>query len=271
MKLKRNAWCLIGALVSAIVLASCSSGGGGGGDPADTDYEITDRTLTPLTVANLAGTWSFVNKDPIEKKDTNGTVIARGSTSGTVVYTPYGDYVTTWEDCVTSVSDPTDSWMEYAYEKGTYSCDGNNIIQHETGSIYSARRSPILDLANATWDSTVLSDRTLPYMIYQDRLYYYAFHRVGTGSGINGTWQTGYSYGPGSSFVHRVVITDTTYTEYKGSDADSLSLDASATYALIDDNTLHISSDKYGEYDIEVILCGDKLAMLNMVMMYTKQ
>jgi hypothetical protein len=252
-------------------LASCSSGGGGGGGPTGTTYEITDRPFTPLTMANLAGTWSFINKDPIEKTDTNGAVIARGSTSGSVVYTPYGDYFITWEDYVTSVSDPTDSWMEYAYEKGTYSCDENNIIKHTTGNIYSARRSPILDLENATWDSTSTSDSTLPYMIYQDQLYYYAFHRVGTGSGINGTWQTGYSYGSGSSFVHRVVITDTTYTEYTGQDVDSLSLHASATYTLIDDNTLHVSSDKYGEYDIEVILCGDKLAMLNMVFTYNRQ
>lgn len=263
MKLKRNAWCFIGVLVSAIVLMSCSSGGGGGGDPAGGNYEITDRPLTPLTMANLAGTWSFQNYTTTEI-ESGGVVTARGAGDLTYVINQDGTYLQTIVYRMVSVSDPTDTWQEYGYERGTIYCDGNNIVKEQTGYIGQSK-TPMQDPAEAMWVS-YNRESTEMHMLFQNRLFTKAFQRVGTGSGIIGTWLL-----ESSSFAHQIVITDTTYTEYTGRYVSSLSLHASATYTLIDDNTLHVSSDKFGEYDMEVILCGDMLVMLNISTSYTKQ
>ncbi len=268
MKLKRNAWCFIGVLVSAIVLMSCSSGGGGGGDPAGGNYEITDRPLTPLTMANLAGTWFCENYSTIENQDADGTVLAAGTIDRTITFNAYGTYLQTEVYHMTSATNPTDTWVEYSYERGTVSCDGITIDKEATGEIYPSV-TPMENPADATWVSANY-ETIETCMIYQNRLYYSSFQREGTGSGINGTWQS-YHYRGSSSSTTQLVITDTTFTEYDFRDANPPSLLSSATYTLSDDNILHLISDLYSEYDTEVVLCGDKLVISDMNMHYTKQ
>lgn len=269
MKTKRNAWCIIGALVGAIVLAACSSSGGGS-DPSGTNYEITDYSATPLTVANLSGTWYWPKNLSIERRDSNNTVTERGRGNCTEVINPDGTYLRSVQYHVVSVANPLDTWEEYSYEKGNISCNGNTVTRTTTGRI-SLSTTPIGDPDEAMWSSDNQIE-TFTSVIYDNRLYTQAFQRVGTGSGLTGTWRffrDGQIPGVLSFFYsHQIVITDTTYTEYLGTKANpqdsDFKLHASATYTLIDDNTMHITSDKFGVYDAEVILCGDMLVSLNM-------
>lgn len=276
MKIKRNAWCIIGALVGAIVLAACSSSGGGS-DPSGTNYEITDHSAPPLTVANLSGTWYWPQDLTMESRDSNNTVTARGSGNRTEVINPDGTYLCSEQYHMVSVTNPLDTWEEYSYEKGTISCNGNTVTRTATGTI-PLSMTPIGDPDEAMWYNPETTESRTS-VICNNKLYTKAFQRVGAGSGLTGTWRfmlvTQSNGGSESCFIHQIVITDTTYTEYLATVANpqpsDFTLHASATYTLIDDNIMHIISDKFGVYDAEVILSGDMLVSLNMTTCYTKQ
>lgn len=171
---------LVAVLTLAVLLSvsSCSQGSSGGGDTEDENgetYTLVEGTLLAATPESVIGTWT----EETSKDDNQFKAIT------TWTFDSEGNYQSILTLIISYSGTPKYSWTG---EAGTVSfSDG---VATFTMTSEGKSSSEDYDPTTAVWTpAPVRMVRTINAVIIDGKLCLRALKRVGTGSGIEGTWE----------------------------------------------------------------------------------